>query len=150
MLQSGLGHWLQTMTNNQGCADQKHSFTIFVVDDDPDVRRAMKRLLKTASFRVETFATAEDFLKSERFRRPGVLVLDMRLPGMEGSDLQKALADSGSTMPIVFMTAYEDAGLRQEVMKRGAVAFLQKPVEETVLFDAIRRAEAGERTKSLP
>jgi FixJ family two-component response regulator len=138
------------MTNNQGAADQKPSFTIFVVDDDPDVRRAMKRLLKTARFKVETFATAEDFLKTEPCRSPGVLVLDMRLPGMDGLDLQKALAASGSAMPVVFMTAYEDAGQRQEAMDRGGIAFLQKPVDEKVLFEAIRKAEARERTKPLP
>ena len=111
------------------------------MDDDPDVRRALQRLLKTARFRVETFASAEDFLKSGHCRSPGVLVLDMRLPGMNGADLQKALAASGSTMPIVFMTAFEDDGLRQEVMERGAIAFLQKPVDEKVLFEAIKEAE---------
>ncbi len=122
-------------------ADKKQSFTIFAVDDDPDVRRALQRLLKTAGFRVETFASAEDFLKSGHCRAPGVLVLDMRLPGMNGADLQKALAVSGSTMPIVFMTAFEDDGRRQEAMEQGAIALLQKPVGEKVLFEAIKEAE---------
>ena len=71
----------------------------------------------------------------------------MRLPGMDGLELQKALAASGSTMPIVFLTAFEDADLRLEAMERGAVDFLQKPVEETVLFETIRKAQARERTK---
>ena len=121
------------MTSNQDVA-------IFIVDDDPDVRRAMKRLLKMATFGVETFATAEEFLSSEQSRGPGVLILDIRLPGMNGADLQKALADSGSTLLIVFMTAYEDDAVRQEVMDRGAVAFLQKPVDERTLLEAIQKA----------
>ena len=69
----------------------------------------------------------------------------MRLPGMNGADLQKTLAASGSTTPIIFMTAYEDAGLRQEAMERGAIAFLQKPVHDKGLFEAIRNAETSER-----
>lgn len=128
------------MTNNQDDADKKTSGIIFIVDDDPDVRRAMQRLLKMAEFRVETFATAEEFLGSGHCRSPGVLILDIRLPGMNGADLQKALAASGSTLPIVFMTAYEDDGLRQEVMDRDAVALLQKPVDEQTLLEAIHRA----------
>jgi FixJ family two-component response regulator len=121
------------MTNNQNVA-------VFIVDDDPDVRRALQRLLKMANFRVEAFATAEEFLSSRHSHGPGVLVLDIRLPGMSGADLQKALADSGSTLPIVFMTAYEDDGVRQEVMNQGAVAFLQKPVDEQTLLEAIHKA----------
>ncbi len=128
------------MTNNQDVADKKNSGSIFIVDDDPDVRRAMKRLLQMANFRVETFATAEEFLNSGHFWSPGVLVLDIRLPSMNGADLQKALAASGSTLPIVFMTTYEDAGVLQEVMDRGAVAFLQKPVDEGTLLEAIHKA----------
>jgi FixJ family two-component response regulator len=140
VLQLGLGHRLQTMPNNQDVADKNNSNFIFIVDDDPDVRRAMQRLLKMANFRVETFATAEEFLSSGHSRSPGVLILDLRLPGMNGKDLQKALADSGSTLPIVFMTAYEDEGVRQEVTDRGAVAFLQKPVDERTLLEAIDKA----------
>jgi FixJ family two-component response regulator len=128
------------MPNNQDVADKNNSNFIFIVDDDPDVRRAMQRLLKMANFRVETFATAEEFLSSGHSRSPGVLILDLRLPGMNGKDLQKALADSGSTLPIVFMTAYEDEGVRQEVTDRGAVAFLQKPVDERTLLEAIHKA----------
>jgi FixJ family two-component response regulator len=133
VLQFGLGHRFQTMTNNQDVA-------IFILDDDPDVRRALKRLLTMAKFRVETFATAEEFLSSGHSRSRGVLILDLRLPGMNGADLQKALADAGSTLPIIFMTAYEDVGVRQEVMDRGAAAFLQKPVDEQTLLAAIQKA----------
>ena len=133
------------MTNNQDDANKNSPGIIFLVDDDPDVRRALQRLLKMANFRVETFATAEEFLNSGHSRSPGVLVLDIRLPGMNGVDLQKALADSGSTLPIVFMTAYEDEGVRQEVMDRGAVAFLQKPVDEQTLLKAIKKASERRR-----
>jgi len=128
------------MTNKQDVADTKNSGIILLVDDDPDVRRALKRLLTIAKFRVETFATAEEFLNSGHSCSPGVLVLDKRLPGISGGELQKALAASGSTLPIVFMTAYEDDGVRQEVMDRGAVAFLQKPVDERTLLEAIHTA----------
>lgn len=121
------------MTNNQDVA-------IFIVDDDPDVRRALKRLLTIVKFRVENFATAEEFLNSGHSWSPGVLILDLRLPGMNGTNLQKALADAGSTLPIIFMTAYEDVGVRQEVMDRGAAAFLQKPVDEQTLLAAIQKA----------
>jgi FixJ family two-component response regulator len=130
------------MTNNQ-------DFAVFIVDDDPDVRRALQRLLKMANFKVETFATAEEFLSSGHSRSPGVLVLDIRLPGMNGADLQKALTDSGSTLPIIFMTAYEDEGVRQQVMDRGAVAFLEKPVDERTLLEAIHIAsQRMEKAKS--
>lgn len=133
------------MTNNKDDANKTPSGILFIVDDDPDVRRALKRLLKTAEVKVETFATAEEFLSSGHSRSPGVLILDLRLPGMNGADLQKALADSGSTLPIVFMTAYENHGVRQEVMDRGAVAFLQKPVDEGTLLEAIRKASERQR-----
>jgi FixJ family two-component response regulator len=133
VLQFGLGHRFQTMTNNQDVA-------IFIVDDDPDVRRALKRLLTIVKFRVETFATAEEFLSWGHSWSPEVLILDLRLPGMNGPNLQKALADAGSTLPIIFMTAYEDVGVRQEVMDRGAAAFLQKPVDEQTLLAAIQKA----------
>lgn len=128
------------MPNNQDDNNKNHSGIIFIVDDDPDVRRALRRLLTTVGVKVETFATAEEFLSSGHSRSPGVLILDLRLPGMNGAELQQALAASGSTLPIVFMSAYEDHGVRQEVMDRGAVAFLQKPVDERTLLEAIRKA----------
>jgi FixJ family two-component response regulator len=128
------------MTNKQDVADPKDLGSIYLVDDDPDVRRALTRLLKMADSKVETFATAEEFLSSGHSQSLGVLVLDIRLPGMNGAELQKALAASGSSLPVVFMTAYDDVGVRQEVMERGAVAFLQKPVDERTLLEAIRTA----------
>jgi two-component system, LuxR family, response regulator FixJ len=128
------------MTDRQDVADPKDFGSIFLVDDDSDVRRALKRLLKMANFRVETFTSAEEFLSSGHSSSPGVLVLDIRLPSMNGVELQKALAASGSTLPVVFMTAYEDDSVRQEVMDQGAVAFLQKPVDERTLLDAINTA----------
>ncbi|MEJ5329326.1 MAG: response regulator [Desulfobaccales bacterium] len=128
------------MPNNQDDINKNHSGIIFIVDDDPDVRRALQRLLKMADFLVEAFASAEEFLGSSYTQGPGVLLLDIRLPGMNGAELQQALAASGSTLPLVFMTAYEDAGVRQEVMERGAVAFLQKPVDERTLLEALRKA----------
>jgi FixJ family two-component response regulator len=133
------------MTNNQDDANKNSPGIIFIVDDDPDVRQALRRLLTTAGVKVETFVSAEEFMGSGHSWSPGVLILDLRLPGMNGADLQKALADSGSTLPIVFMTAYEDEGVRQEVMERGAVAFLQKPVDEQTLLEAIQKASERRR-----
>jgi len=113
---------------------------IFVVDDDESVRRALQRLLKSAGFAVETFASAEYFLKRTHHDAPGCLLLDVRMPGLSGLDLQKRLAASGSTMPIIFMTAHDDEEARSEALKSGAVAFLLKPFEERALLDAIRGA----------
>ena len=111
--------------------------TIFVVDDDEPVLKALKRLIRSAGFNVETFSSAQEFLKWDCGEKPGLLVLDVRMPEMSGFELQKRLASSGSKMPIIFITAHEDMKARKLAMEAGAVAFLQKPFEDQALLDAI-------------
>jgi FixJ family two-component response regulator len=114
--------------------------TIFVVDDDDLVRDSVRALLKSAGFNVQVFESAQAFLNSGHHQRKGLLVLDVRMPGMNGLELQRHLADSGVTIPVVFISAHEDARARQKVMEKGAVAFLQKPLDARILFNAIERA----------
>lgn len=114
--------------------------TIFVVDDDDLVRDAVRALLKSTGFNVEVFESAQAFLDSGYHQREGLLVLDVRMPGMSGLELQKHLADTGVAIPIVFMTAHRDNQARTKAMAAGAVAFLQKPLEAHILFDSIERA----------
>src|SRR5271157_1157573 len=112
---------------------------IFVVDDDESVCTALSRLLKACGFKVQTFRSAEDFLDSGFVRHTGVLILDVRMGGMSGLELQQRLSEMGSDMPIIFMTAHDDMQVRTKAMEAGAVAFLQKPFEEQHLLDAIHR-----------
>lgn len=118
----------------------ENDVTLSVVDDDDSVRTSLKRLLKALGFSVQTFKSAEDFLDSGLAQRPDLLVLDVRMTGMSGLQLQRTLIEKGFDMPVIFMTAYEDRGARTIAMEAGAVAFLQKPFEEKTLVDAIQRA----------
>jgi len=111
---------------------------IFVVDDDLSVRKALKRLLASAGYEVATFGSADEVLTSGRRELPGVFVIDVRMPGLSGLELQRKLAASGSTVPIVFITAYRDDQARTLAHQAGAVAYLEKPVDGEVLLEAIR------------
>jgi FixJ family two-component response regulator len=111
---------------------------IFVVDDDPSVRKALKRLLSSAGFKVETFGSAEELLTSGRHDLPDVFVIDVRMPGLSGFDLQRELLAAGSRAPVIFITAYEDAQGRAAAIAAGASAFLQKPFNDETLLGAIR------------
>ena len=113
---------------------------IAVIDDDASVRRALQRLLQSAGFTVETFATAREFLEADSWAQTGCLVLDVHLPGMSGYQLQEHLAASGVVIPIVFITAYDDASTRERVERSGAVGYLRKPFDQETLIEAIRRA----------
>ena len=113
-------------------------YTIFVVDDDVYVRDALRALINSAGFNVEVFESAQAFLNSGHHQRKGLLVLDVRMPGMSGIELQRILAERGSCMPIVFITAHENNLVRSKAMAAGAVAFLQKPFEDHVLLDVIQ------------
>ena len=114
--------------------------TIYVVDDDASVRRALSRLLKSAGFQVETFMSAQEFLDSGQTEGPGLLVLDVRLPGLSGLALQKVLAASVSRLPIIFITAFDNDQERAQGLSAGALAYLRKPFQEHQLLEAI---EAG-------
>jgi len=113
---------------------------IAIVDDDEPLREALGSVLKAAGFQIETFASAEEFIESPDHRRIACLILDVRLPGMSGLELQRRLIELQYTVPIIFVTAHGDTSLREVVMKAGAVAFLNKPVRSEVLLKEIRSA----------
>lgn len=113
---------------------------IYVVDDDPMIRRALGRVLKSVGLRAETFASAEDFLAAPRRQTDACLLLDVRLPKRSGLELQQELKTSGSSLPIVFVTAHWSTEQHQAALAAGAVEFLAKPVEEKVLLGAIETA----------
>lgn len=113
---------------------------VFIVDDDASVRRAIQDLLSSVALRSEAFATPQEFLASKRADRPGCLVLDVRLPGMSGLDFQRALAEAGVSLPVIFITGHGDVPMSVQAMKSGAVEFLMKPFRTQELLDAIQQA----------
>src|ERR1044071_4641441 len=113
---------------------------VFVIDDDPGVRRSIQDLLSSVALRSETFATPQEFLDSESADRVGCLVLDVRLPGMSGLDCQSRLAEAGVTIPTIFITGHGDVPLTVRAMKSGAVEFLTKPFRPQELLDAVQQA----------
>jgi FixJ family two-component response regulator len=114
--------------------------TVFLVDDDEALRRAMYRLLSSCGFTVRAFASAEEFLAQLDPDEPGCLLLDLRMPGGSGLDLQSQLARKRITLPIVFLTGHADARTRRLALAHGAVAFLQKPAREPELLAALDQA----------
>jgi FixJ family two-component response regulator len=119
---------------------------VFVVDDDPSIREALQGLIGSVGLRVQTFGSAKEFLESQRPDAPACLVLDVRLPGLSGLDLQRDLAEAGIQLPIVFITGHGDIPMSVQAMKAGAVEFLTKPFHSQVLLDAIQQAIARDRT----
>jgi FixJ family two-component response regulator len=115
---------------------------VFVVDDDRSVRTSTERLLRSAGFAVQTFASAREFLDGTRPEGPACLVLDVRLPDQSGLDLQRELVRSGVQIPIIFITGHGDIPMTVRAMKDGAVEFLTKPYRKQELLDAIRAAVA--------
>jgi FixJ family two-component response regulator len=118
----------------------QESFTVYVVDDDESIRRALKRLLRSVGHHAVTFESAEDFMESGPEGGEGCLVLDIRLPGMTGLDLQEKLSASGAKFEVIFMTAHDNPQWRQRAKKAGAVAYLRKPFDEQSLLNAIELA----------
>jgi FixJ family two-component response regulator len=117
----------------------------FVVDDDSSVREAIKSLIKSVGLRVETFETAQQFLGSKRPEVAGCVVLDVRLPGLSGLDLQRELAANDIKLPIIFITGYGDIPMSVTAMKAGALEFLTKPFRDQDLLDAIQKALERDR-----
>ncbi len=111
---------------------------VFVVDDDLSVRRAIKRLVESAGFRVEIFGSAQEFLQAKRPDVPSCLILDVRLRGASGLDFQRQLVGAGIYVPVIFITAHPDVPMSVQAMKAGAVEFLPKPFREQDLLDAIQ------------
>jgi FixJ family two-component response regulator len=114
--------------------------TVFVIDDDTLVRASIQGLLKSVSLRSEAFATAQEFLRSKRPDGPSCLILDVRLPGVNGLDFQQELADADILIPIIFITGHGDIPMSVKAMKSGAVEFLTKPFRDQDLLDAIHQA----------
>ncbi len=120
---------------------KKTSLMTFIVDDDPSVRKGLERLIKSAGFKVETFASAEEFLECKPYRGgPSCLVLDVSMPGLSGIDLQKELTRKGMSLPIIFITGHGNIPMSVKAMKNGAVDFLPKPFNDKELLSAIDRA----------
>jgi len=117
-----------------------NSPTVFVIDDDDLVRASIQGLLNSVGLRSETFGAAQEFLRSKRPDVPSCLVLDVRLPGVNGLDFQRDLADAGIRIPIIFITGYGDIPMTVKAMKSGAVEFLTKPFRDQDLLDAIHQA----------
>ncbi len=120
---------------------------VFVVDDDPSVRRSIKRLIGSVGLQVELFGSAQEFLLSKRPDAPSCLVLDIRLPGISGLDFQHELAEANIHIPIIFITAHGDIPMTVRAMKAGAVEFLTKPFREQDLLDAIQVALERDRAR---
>ena len=114
--------------------------TVFIVDDDARMRAAMQRLLKTVGLHSESFATPQDFLRHKLPDSPSCLVLDVRLPGMSGLEVQSKLNEAGARIPIIFITSHGDIPMTVQAMKSGAVEFLTKPFRDQDLIDAIQQA----------
>jgi FixJ family two-component response regulator len=123
--------------------------TVFVVDDNASMRDALKNLLRSMGLNVETFGSAKEFLSSQRSKAPGCLVLDVRLPGLSGLDLQRQLADANIEIPIIFITAHGDIQMSVRAMKAGAVEFLTKPFRDQDLLDAVQQAVDRDRATRL-
>jgi RNA polymerase sigma factor (sigma-70 family) len=120
---------------------------VFVVDDDPSVRRSIKRLIGSVGLQVELFGSAQEFLLSKRPDAPSCLVLDIRLPGISGLDFQQELAEANIHIPIIFITAHGDIPMTVRAMKAGAVEFLTKPFRDQDLLDAIQLALERDRAR---
>ena len=114
--------------------------TVFVIDDDSSIRTAVERLVVSAGFHCETFASADDYLQAAREDVPGCLILDVRMPGSSGLDLQHALKESGHERPIIFLTAHADVPVTLIAMKGGALELLTKPPDPEELLEAVRHA----------
>ncbi|MCU1337991.1 MAG: nodW [Bryobacterales bacterium] len=123
----------------------KQNPVVYVVDDDPSIREALDSLVRSAGFTVLTFISAQDFLGSTRQDAPACLVLDIRLPGLSGLDLQRELIQADAMIPIVFITGHADIPMSVRAMKDGAVEFLTKPFRDQDLLDAIRQAIERDR-----
>jgi FixJ family two-component response regulator len=120
------------MTGNQSI--------VMIVDDDDSIRKAVRRLMKSYGFAVETFASATEYLGSDRLDKTSCLVLDVHMPDMNGLELQKRIVESGHAIPIIFITAFTDENARAQAMRAGAVDYLAKPFSDEELLECIHVA----------
>jgi len=118
---------------------------VFVVEDDPSMRPALESLIRSVGLRVQAFGSAREFLEQPRTAAPSCLVLDVRLPGLSGLDLQRQLTATGVPIPIIFITGHGDIPMTVQAMKAGALEFLTKPFRDQELLDAVRKAIEKDR-----
>ena len=116
---------------------EKAKVIVYVVDDDASVRKAISRLLRAAGLDVQAYATGREFLDSDFRTENTCLILDIRMPDLNGFDLQRELLDAGSAMPVIFITAHNSPESREEARRLGAMGYFQKPVDEQALLDAV-------------
>ena len=122
---------------------------VFVVDDDPSMRRSLETLLRSVGLDVHLFSSAQEFMQAKRPDAPGCLVLDVRLPGMSGLAFQEELAKTGVAIPVIFISGHGDVPMTVRAMKAGAAEFLTKPFDDQVLLDAIHAAIERDRARRL-
>jgi FixJ family two-component response regulator len=128
--------------------DKSHNNpTVYIVDDDPAIRIAMQALLESVNIEHEIFASADEFLQDEEKHRSGCLVLDIRMPGLGGLELQDELISRGGTLPIIFITGHGDVPMAVDAMQKGAVDFIQKPFRDQELLDRIREALSTDKQR---
>lgn len=113
---------------------------VYIVDDDPSVRKALKRFVTAAGYCVETYASAQEFLSSVPFYAKGCLILDLRMPGLNGLGLQTRMAILRYKLPIIFITAFDNPNDKKQAMDAGAAAFLRKPFSDQAMLDALESA----------
>jgi RNA polymerase sigma factor (sigma-70 family) len=130
------------MTQNQ---DQQA--TVFIVDDDPAIRFAMQALMDSVNIEHEIFSSGDEFLESAAEQRPGCLVLDIRMPGLGGLELQEELIRRGSGLPIIFITGHGDVPMAVDAMQKGAVDFIQKPFRDQDLLDRVHEARKTDQER---
>ena len=109
----------------------------YVIDDDESVRKAFERLLRSADIGVETFASVEEFFSGERYNTNACIIVDLRMPGSTGFDLQRELTSRGIQMPVIVISASDDAQTREQARRLGATAFFRKPIDDQALLDAV-------------
>jgi len=126
-----------------------HEPTVFVVDDDPSLRTAVSRLIGSVGLAVRTFGSAADFLSGVDVSRPGCVVLDVRMPGTSGLDLQDQLVSGGYHLPVIFVSAHADVALTVRAMRKGALQVFTKPFDDQALLDAIHEALLIDRQRRL-
>ena len=122
--------------------------TVYVIDDDQSVRTSLSRLLRSANFKAEAFASPDEFLKDPKQDKDACILVDIRMPGSTGFDLQKKLASRGLAIPTIVISASDDELIREHARKLGAVAFFRKPVDDQALLDAILWAIAAAQRKT--
>jgi FixJ family two-component response regulator len=134
-----------TTKKNPMQESRQSNATIAIVDDDPSVREGLSSLIRSAGLKVETFASAQEFLARPDDETPSCIVLDLQLPGLSGLDLQKRMAEAGLEIPIVFLTGHGNIPASVQAMKAGAVEFLTKPFDDEELLRAIQEAVQRDR-----